>query len=469
MTEGPAAGSWTEWARSVPALGHSAVLDAPDDPLDGAVMLAEAGLDDEHIVYECDGVWHFAAGSAVTLSADAAAATVRARGRTWPLATDGRPLDALAAALAELRAVSAEDRTVYGWVAFELAHLLHGDPSAAGTDPLLHCLVPSVEITLRPGKAELRSVDGTSADRIATVLREATPDAVEAVVSSRAVTSPEARLLVDTDTTGYREAVAGAVADIRAGLIDKAVVSRVVALPHRRMPDLSASYLVGRRANTPARSFLLNLGGQRAAGFSPETVIEVDHCGNSSTQPLAGTRAFGTDAAENSRLRTELLADSKEVHEHAVSVRLACEEMASVCRPDSVAVAEFMTVKERGSVQHLASRVVGHLADGTGQWAAFAALFPAITATGVPKSGALAAIGRHEREPRGLYGGAVFRAGTDGSLDAALVLRTVFVRGDRAWLQAGAGIMGDSAPEREFEETKEKLRSVAPFLRFVAD
>ncbi|MGW0593039.1 chorismate-binding protein [Streptosporangium sp. NPDC002607] len=211
-------------------------------------------------------------------------------------------------------------------------------------------------------------------------------------------------------------------------------------------------------------SFLLNLGGQRAAGFSPETIVEVEANGRIRTQPLAGTRSLGPDAAENDRLREELRTDPKEVHEHAISVRLAAEEMETICRPGSVVIEEFMTVKARGSVQHLASRVAGRLRENLGPWSAFAALFPAVTV--VPKSAALAALNRHEPEPRGLYGGAVFRAGTDGSLDAALVLRTLFAHGNHTWLRAGAGIMGQSTPEREYEETCEKLRSVVPHLRF---
>jgi salicylate synthase len=156
------------------------------------------------------------------------------------------------------------------------------------------------------------------------------------------------------------------------------------------------------------------------------------------------------------------------VHEHAISVRLACQELEAICRPGSVAVEEFMTVQERGSVQHLASRVAGQLREGLGPWSAFAVLFPAITATGVPKAAALAALARYESGDRGLYGGAVLTANTDGDLDAALVLRTIFRRDGHTWLRAGAGGMRQSTPEREYEETREKLRSVAPYLRVPA-
>src|SRR5690606_18186171 len=123
-------------------------------------------------------------------------------------------------------------------------------------------------------------------------------------------------------------------------------------------------YEAGRRANTPARSFLLELGDVSATGFSPETIVEVGADGGVSTQPLAGTRARSGEAETDGRLRAELLSDSKEVFEHAISVRAAQEELARVCGPDSILVNEFMAIRERGSVQHLASRISGRLAAG---------------------------------------------------------------------------------------------------------
>ncbi len=117
-------------------------------------------------------------------------------------------------------------------------------------------------------------------------------------------------------------------------------------------------------------------------------------------------------------------------------------------------------------MQHLASRLTGRLRPDAGTWDAFASLFPAITATGVSKRSALQALARHEEGPRGLYAGAVFRGSTGGALDAALVLRTLIGEGNETWLRAGAGVTAQSSPEREIEETCEKLRSVAPHLRY---
>lgn len=468
MSTGPR-NTWDPWARSVPSLARESTLAPCPDPAATATRLAQARLADQYIVYEAaGGVRHFAAGSAVSLTAHADTVTARAAGRTWSSRTDGRPTTVFAAALSALSAAhGASDggRHFYGWAAFELAHLLHADPGTAGDGPLLHALIPSVEVTLTGAETVVRAVDEAWLRKVEDLLAERTPRQPPAQG-----TSPErAEHLIATGTAAYGRAVARTVEDIRAGLLEKAVVSRKVPLPAGAAVDFPATYLAGRRSNAPARSYLLDLGGYRAAGFSPETVLEVEESGRVSTQPLAGTRAYGPDPAENDRRRAELLRDPKEIHEHAVSVRLAWEEMAAVCRPGSVVAEEFMAVRPRGSVQHLASRVTGRLGEGAGPWDAFASLFPAITATGVSKRDALHALARHEAGPRGLYGGAVFRGSTAGALDAALVLRTVIGEGEETWLRAGAGVTAQSSPDREIEETCEKLRSVAPHLRFTAE
>jgi anthranilate synthase component 1/salicylate synthetase len=206
------------------------------------------------------------------------------------------------------------------------------------------------------------------------------------------------------------------------------------------------------------------MSGITAAGFCPETVLQAGPDRIVSTQPLAGTRALGADPHENLRLRQELLNDPKELLEHTLSVQAACDELRRVCTPDSVVVNELLSVKERGSVQHLASRVSGRLSADNTAWDALEAVYPGVTASGIPKAAARDYIARTEPSPRGLYAGAVLTASSDGALDAGLVLRTVFEKDGRQWLRAGAGIVAESRPEREYEETCEKLRSVAPHL-----
>lgn len=262
--------------------------------------------------------------------------------------------------------------------------------------------------------------------------------------------------------TEYRKRVERAIRMIKDGPLEKVILSRKI--PIHTDIDLVGTYLAGRRGNTPARSFLLRLGGIEATGFSPHSVLSVTADGWAVTHALAGTRALAEDAEHNERLRANLLRDPKEVYEHAISAKAVIDDLSRVCTPDSLAVTEFMTVRERGSVQHLSSRVVGRLRHGQTAWDAFDAVFPSVTASGVPKEAAYQCIRDVEDGPRQLYGGSVLTVGHDGCMDAALVLRGVYRQNGTAWLQAGAGIVGQSDPDREFEETCEKFDSVARFL-----
>jgi anthranilate/para-aminobenzoate synthase component I len=127
-------------------------------------------------------------------------------------------------------------------------------------------------------------------------------------------------------------------------------------------------------------------------------------------------------------------------------------------------VEDFMTVKARGTAQHLGSRVRGQLTPEHSSWDALQTLFPAVTASGIPKPAAYERIAGLEERRRGLYAGAVFTASSDGAMDVALVLRALYERDGQTWLRAGAGIVAASRPEREYEETCEKLDSVARYL-----
>ncbi|TDT42703.1 salicylate synthetase [Streptomyces sp. BK208] len=428
---------------------RTVVLETDREPLDIAVALAGSGLFGTYVVYEDPRGWCVAGGTAaeVVVTAD----SVRC---TWQGSTTEEPWygDPIAPVRRFLAGLPLADWAAYGWTAFELAHAVAAMPLDGGV--LLHLVVPETEVVLDGERAVVRSThDGTLS-------------AVESVVTrTDAPAGPVARAVpvdLDASADAYRDAVASVVADIRGGALQKAVVSRIV--PVEGELDFPATYAAGRRANTPARSFLLRMGGLQCLGFSPETVVEVDATGRVASQPLAGTRALTGDADTDRRLREDLLTDPKELHEHAISVKVAVDELTGPCKPDTVVVEEYMTVKERGSVQHLGSRVVGRMHEGADPWDAFAAVFPAVTASGVPKRPAYEVIRRCETEPRGPYAGTVMRVTRDGGMDAALVLRSVYERDGRTWLRAGAGIVEQSSPERELEETREKLRCVARTL-----
>lgn len=422
------------------------------DPLALAARVAEAASFDGHVVYERAGRWWVAGDRLVdvVLTRDAVETTVG--GRTAVEPWSGQPLRQVRAALG---AAGVRDWRAFGWVGFELAYALSGRPDLVGGDqPLLHLFVPRTEVRLAEDEVVVRSLDEERLAQVRQLLREPLdPVPVEATPVD---------VLAEGDRAAYQAAVRSAVADIRAGRLQKVILSRTVDVPFE--VDLAATYVVGRRRNTPARSFLLDLGGWQAAGFSPETVAEVGAGGAVSTQPLAGTRAFGDGPGRDLDRRLELFSDPKEVFEHAASVKLACEELEGVCEQGSVSVSEFMAVKERGSVQHLGSRVNGVLTGDRTAFDALAALFPAVTASGIPKAPAYERIADLEGSRRDLYAGAVLMVSADGDLDAALVLRAIYRKDGRTWLRAGAGIVADSTPEREYEETCEKLGSVAPHV-----
>ncbi|MFJ9627747.1 salicylate synthase [Streptomyces sp. NPDC101175] len=431
------------------------------EPLLLMARLARSGLHDQYAVYENGPEWSYAGG---------ALATLRLGREDCRAGESGGPGE-LPAVEKWLAALPVRGWRVYGWAAFELGAALAGArpggteetekaedrDGSTGSEALLHLVVPAVEVRTEGDRLLLRAADPGRLERLARLV--AAPDEPGAPVPPP---EPAERLSLPLDDTGgYRDAVATALAELRGpGPLEKVILSRRVPVP---VPlDLAATYVAGRRANTPARSFLLDLGGVRAAGFSPETVAEVTGDRRVVSRPLAGTRARTGRPDEDARLRAELLGDPKEVHEHAISVKLALEDLALVC--DDTRTTEYMTVEERGTVQHLASTVVGRLREDRTPWQAFTALFPAVTSTGIPKTAAYDLIHELEEGPRGLYAGAVLTLDASGELDAALVLRSVFRQGDRCWLQAGAGIVQQSHPAREHEETCEKLRSIAHHL-----
>lgn len=426
----------------------SAAVPVVSDPCHVMTRLAQTTRSSNYVVYEKPPVWTFAAGSIAEVVVTSSCTTFRDHRGEQVVDRDPKWLAEVPRLLAQ---VDLPDWRAYGIATFELAYDNNEHQDADGDTVLLQLAVPEVEVRIADGRAVVR---GTRQDEV-TALAE---------ILGRPVDQPRYQATpVDVElahSASYRRAVQDALRRIRAGSLQKVVLSRTIPLDADI--DLYGTFALGRRRNTPTRSFLISLDGLRAAGFSPETMVEVTADGRVLTQPLAGTRALMPDDAQHSqRLRADLLGDAKEVFEHAISVRAAYDDLTVVCRPESVAITEFMAVKLRGTVQHLGSTVIGELSHGQGPWDAFAELFPAVTVTGTPRPGACECIREYEETPRGLYGGAVLAVDSDGGLDAALVLRALFQQHGRTWLQAGAGIVAQSDPDREFEETCEKLRSVA--------
>jgi anthranilate synthase component 1 len=211
-----------------------------------------------------------------------------------------------------------------------------------------------------------------------------------------------------------------------------------------------------RAINPSPYMFFLSLGGDRhVVGTSPEKLVQVEGR-RVETRPLAGTRRRGADPAEDARLEKELLSDLKERAEHVMLVDLGRNDVGRVARPGTVNVERLMEVERYSHVMHISSTVSGQLRDGSTSLDALRAAFPAGTVSGAPKIRAMEVIAELEPDQRGVYAGALGYVGFGGNLDMAITLRTVVVADGVAYVQAGAGIVADSRPEREFEETLEK-------------
>ena len=411
-----------------------------------------------HLAYERQGRWQTGIGSVAEINLYTDRAELALENQTLATWRSANWLDNLQQAL---HAIPFDNWQAFGTSRFELSGLIHALPVAPSPLPLLTLFIPRYQIALSEGNAEINAHYPDELPALAARLREADRPVVPPAADGDWLQTLAQRIR-QQDASGYCQRVKTAVSEIQRGDYQKVILSRRITLDGNI--DLLASYRMGRQHNTPARSYVVKLGGERFIGFSPETVVEVGADGSVSTQPLAGTRALTEDAAENLRLRAVLTGDTKEIAEHAVSVKLALEELTPLCVKGSAHVSDFMSVSLRGSVQHLASRVKGQLLPEASCWHAFAALFPAVTASGIPKAPAIDAIRRLEPVARGAYSGSVFSLSSSGEIDAALVLRSLYQHESGFSLQAGAGIIDQSQPERELEETVEKLQSVSRFL-----
>ena len=195
-------------------------------------------------------------------------------------------------------------------------------------------------------------------------------------------------------------------------------------------------------------------------GASPEMMVRLED-GTATVRPIAGTRPRGADEAEDARLAEELLADEKERAEHVMLVDLGRNDLGRVCDYGTVRVPDMMYIERYSHVMHIVSQVQGKIRAGMTAFDLLRATFPAGTLSGAPKVRAMEIIEELEGTRRGPYGGAVGYFSFDGSMDTCITIRTMLMRGDTAYFQAGAGIVADSDPAREYDETVNKARAIA--------
>jgi len=216
-------------------------------------------------------------------------------------------------------------------------------------------------------------------------------------------------------------------------------------------------YRALRSINPSPYMFLLQMDGRSIIGASPEMLVR---CRERKLEyrPIAGTRPRGRDAAEDDRLAEEMRRDTKEVAEHAMLVDLGRNDLGRAAKYGTVKVERLMEVEKYSHVQHLVSQISAELADGRDRFDALAACFPAGTVSGAPKVRAIEIIRELEPTPRGVYAGTVGYFDYGGNMDTCIAIRTLVLEDGIATIQAGAGIVADSVPEREYQETLDKAR-----------
>jgi len=378
----------------------------------------------------------------------------------------GNPLEALARVAGEetapVRGIPRFHGGAVGYLSYETARHFERLPVAKGAPPPM------------PESAFLRAEDLAVFDHVTRRLQLLTihrPDREDYDAAVARIDAMEQRLAGDPPPPPARRVDGApwepnvtkgqfhAMVDAAREYIMSGDAFQIVPSQRFRKPLAATAFDVYRclRAINPSPyMFFLALGGDRhVVGTSPEKLVQVEGR-RVETRPLAGTRRRGADPAEDQRLEKELLSDLKERAEHVMLVDLGRNDVGRVAEPGSVAVDRLMEIERYSHVMHISSTVSGQLRDGKTSLDALRAAFPAGTVSGAPKIRAMEVIAELEPEQRGVYAGSLGYVSFGGNLDMAITLRTVVVAEGNAYVQAGCGVVADSRPEREYEETLEK-------------
>ncbi len=268
----------------------------------------------------------------------------------------------------------------------------------------------------------------------------------------------ESEVVYETPYDEFIEMVKEGKREIAEGNLLQVVLSRKIMIK-TDLPPFKAYKKLRMESPSPYMVYL-DFGDFQIFGSSPEVHLKVENS-KALVRPIAGTRKRGKNQAEDDRLEKELLADEKESAEHLMLVDLARNDLGRVCRAGSVRVTDSRSIEKYRNVIHIVSEVQGSLDDGTDCLDALKSTFPAGTVSGAPKIRAISIIDRLEKEKRGFYAGVIGYLEPGGNLNTCITIRSGMKKGDILTLQAGAGIVYDSVPDKEYRETADKLRSIA--------
>ncbi|MFI6032323.1 anthranilate synthase component I [Amycolatopsis magusensis] len=300
-------------------------------------------------------------------------------------------------------------------------------------------------------------VDAAYDDALARLQRMTDQLAVHAPATNAVFDRPAPRFTRRRSKADFHQAVAKAVEAIKAGEAFQVVPSQRFEI--ETGADALDIYRVLRTSNPSPYMYLLRMEGFDIVGSSPESLVTVRD-GRATTHPIAGTRWRGADPEEDAQLAKDLLADEKERAEHLMLVDLGRNDLGKVCKAGTVRVVDFFTIERYSHVMHIVSTVTGELAEGKTAFDAVTACFPAGTLSGAPKVRAMELIEELEPTRRALYGGVVGYLDFGGDADTAIAIRTALVRDGMAYVQAGGGVVADSDPGYEDNESLNKARTV---------
>jgi anthranilate synthase component I len=387
---------------------------------------------------------------------------------------DASPLQALRALLAECRIDLPADLPpisagLFGYLGYDMIRLVEDLPNV-NPDPIglpdAVLLRPSVVAVLDGVKGEVtlvapawtasnlsaRAAYAQAAERVMDCLRDldrAQPMAHDLGRAEAAVGEAQSNFT----HAGYKAAVERAKDYIRAGDIFQVVPSQRWRQDFPLPPF--ALYRSLRRTNPSPFMFFFNFGGYQIVGASPEILVRL-RGGEVTVRPIAGTRKRGVDEAEDRALEADLLADPKERAEHLMLLDLGRNDVGRVARIGTVRPTEQFIIERYSHVMHIVSNVVGEIADDEDALSALLAGLPAGTVSGAPKVRAMQIIDELEPEKRGVYGGGVGYFAANGEMDFCIALRTAVVKDEVLYIQAGGGVVYDSDPEAEYQETVNK-------------
>lgn len=304
---------------------------------------------------------------------------------------------------------------------------------------------PNEKSALEKGEARLGEIESR--------LKSKAPE----VVSNKTKQVDESDFVSGFTEQGYKEAVSKAREYIIDGDIMQVVLSQRLTIPFEAHSlDL---YRALRGLNPSPYMYYLDLDDHQVVGSSPEILVHLED-GRVTVRPIAGTRPRGEDEAADIKLEEELLADPKELAEHLMLIDLGRNDAGRVCETGTVTLTDKMIVERYSHVMHIVSNVTGKLKSGLNAMDVLRATFPAGTVSGAPKIRAMEIINELEPIKRGIYSGAVGYLSWNGNMDTAIAIRTAVIKDKKLSIQAGAGIVYDSIPQNEWDETMNKARAI---------